>query len=82
MSWQIDPAHTRVAFAGRHMMIAKVRGSFEKLNCTVNFDENDPTKSTVDREVTLDVKYEGQSKSPWGTTAISLSAAATINRKD
>ncbi|WP_366914281.1 YceI family protein, partial [Thermogemmatispora sp.] len=25
MTWQIDPAHSRVAFAVRHMMVSTVR---------------------------------------------------------
>jgi polyisoprenoid-binding protein YceI len=52
MSWQIDPAHSSINFTARHMMIAKVHGRFEKFSGTVNFDENNPTNTTVD--VTID----------------------------
>jgi polyisoprenoid-binding protein YceI len=52
MSWQIDPAHSSINFTARHMMIAKVHGRFEKFSGTVNFDENNPTNTTVD--ITID----------------------------
>lgn len=48
MSWNIDTAHTQVEFSVRHMMIAKVRGSFEKFSGTVNLDEANPANTRVD----------------------------------
>lgn len=36
----------------------------------------------VTREVVLETEYNGQSKSPWGTTSAGFSAATRINRKD
>ena len=142
MSWQIDPAHSEINFTVRHMMISNVRGRFEQFNGTVDFNEDDPTLSTVDvqinaasintkvdqrddhlrspdfldaehypvltfkskrvektgshsgraigdltirnvsHEVTLDIDYAGQAKSPWGSTSAGFSATTTINRKD
>lgn len=51
MSWQIDTAHSHVQFTVRHMMISKVRGSFEAFSGTVEFDESNPTASTIDVEI-------------------------------
>ncbi len=34
------------------------------------------------KEVALDVTYNGQAKSPWGTLSAGFSAQPTINRKD
>ncbi|MBI3244316.1 MAG: polyisoprenoid-binding protein [Chloroflexi bacterium] len=34
------------------------------------------------KEVALDVEYNGQAKSPWGTTNAGFTATAKINRKD
>lgn len=51
MSWQIDPAHSSIAFVGRHMMIAKVRGEFETFGGTIDFNEQNPTNSTVDVKI-------------------------------
>jgi polyisoprenoid-binding protein YceI len=42
----------------------------------------DLTIRDVMREVALDVTYEGQAKSPWGTMTAGFSASTTINRKD
>lgn len=142
MSWQIDTAHSQIQFTVRHLMISKVRGSFEKFSGTVALDESAPANTTVDvqietgsvntrepqrdghlrspdffnsedfplmtfkskrvdvvdghhakligdltirdvtREVTLDVEYLGQAKSPWGTTSAGFTATTKINRKD
>ena len=40
------------------------------------------TIRNVTREVTLDVEYAGQAKSPWGTTSAGFSVQAKINRED
>jgi polyisoprenoid-binding protein YceI len=51
-TFEIDPVHTTVQFAVRHMMVSNVRGTFGKVSGTVNLDETDPTKSSV--EATID----------------------------
>lgn len=51
MNWQFDPGHTYIGFTGRHMMVATVRGEFEKFTGTVVFDENDLEHSTVDIQI-------------------------------
>jgi polyisoprenoid-binding protein YceI len=48
MSWQFDPGHTYIGFTGRHLMVATVRGEFEKFEGTVEFDEHDLTRSKVE----------------------------------
>lgn len=48
MAWQIDTAHSAVHFTVRHMMISNVRGEFQKLEGTINFDEEHPENTTVD----------------------------------
>jgi len=142
MSWTIDSAHTEVNFSVRHMMISNVRGQFQKLSGTVEFDEKNPINTTVDvqietasvntkdekrdghlkspdffdaekypyltfkgkrvdvkdkthavlygdltirdvtREVALDVEFNGQAKSPWGTTSAGFTARTQIKRKN
>jgi polyisoprenoid-binding protein YceI len=42
----------------------------------------DLTMRDQTHEVTLDIEYQGQSKSPWGTTSAGFSAVTKINRKD
>ena len=52
-NWKIDPSHSQVEFAVRHLMITTVRGRFNDVKGTIVTDEADPTKAQV--EVTLDV---------------------------
>lgn len=51
MSWQFDPGHTNIGFAGRHMMVSTVRGAFEKFSGTVEFDEQDIIRSRADIQI-------------------------------
>jgi len=51
---QIDPAHTAAQFAVKHLMISTVRGEFKGVTGTVNWDDADITKSTID--VTIETK--------------------------
>lgn len=141
-SWAIDNSHSSIEFTARHMMIAKVRGSFQNFTGTVEFDEQTPANSSVNvqieaasiqtrdekrdghltspdfldaanhpyltftskrievvddthgkiigdltirgvtREVVLETEYNGQAKSPWGTTSAGFNASTKINRKD
>ncbi len=48
MNWQFDEGHTYIGFTGRHMMVATVRGEFEKFSGTVEFDEHDLTHSKAE----------------------------------
>src|SRR5262245_53757676 len=48
MAWQIDPNHSTIQFSARHMMIATVRGQFERFTGTIEVDEQDPTHSRVE----------------------------------
>lgn len=52
-SWQLDPAHSAAQFSVKHLAISTVRGAFTKLTGSVQLDDKDITKSTV--EVTIDV---------------------------
>lgn len=51
-TWQIDPAHSKPQFAVRHLGISTVRGSFQKVTGTVQYDPGDVTKTVV--EATID----------------------------
>lgn len=142
MTWQIDFSHSQIQFSVRHMMISKVRGTFEQFSGSINYDEVNPTNTIVDiavditsintrdeqrdahlrsadffdaenfpmmtfkstrveqvnkhngrlygdltirgvtKPVVLDVTYEGQAQSPWGTTSAGFSATGKINRKE
>jgi polyisoprenoid-binding protein YceI len=49
--WEIDPAHTSVEFAVKHMMFTTVRGRFKNVKGTIEADETNPTRSRVDVEI-------------------------------
>jgi polyisoprenoid-binding protein YceI len=45
-TYQLDPAHKRVGFVARHMMVSKVRGEFANATATIVVAE-DPLRSSV-----------------------------------
>lgn len=47
-TWTIDPAHSEVEFAVKHMMITTVKGWFEDVKGTITTNEEDPSQSRVD----------------------------------
>ncbi len=50
--WTIDPNHTAVQFAVRHLLVSTVRGQFEKMSGTISYDGSDVR--TIAVEVTID----------------------------
>jgi polyisoprenoid-binding protein YceI len=50
-TWQIDPAHSAVEFAVKHMMFTTVRGRFKNLSGTIEVDEQYPDASRVRVEI-------------------------------
>jgi polyisoprenoid-binding protein YceI len=68
--WEIDSSHSSVHFSVRHLVIAKVRGSFARWSGTVHVPDGDFAKATV--AVTIDAssiatgveQRDGHLKSP------------------
>jgi polyisoprenoid-binding protein YceI len=52
-TWVIDPDHSVAAFIVRHMMVANVRGQFNRVSGTIRFDPSDISRSSV--EAVIDV---------------------------
>lgn len=50
-SWTIDPAHSNAGFQIRHLGVSNVRGSLTGVKGTVQLDEKDVTKSTVNATI-------------------------------
>jgi polyisoprenoid-binding protein YceI len=50
-TYKIDPAHTRIGFAVKHMVIATVRGNFKEFSGEIVYDEADITKSSVNVKI-------------------------------
>jgi polyisoprenoid-binding protein YceI len=69
-TWTIDPAHSHVGFAIKHLMIATVRGHFPGVRGTVTVDETDPTTANIDITIptvtvtTGDEKRDAHLRSP------------------
>lgn len=62
-TWSIDPAHSSVEFAVKHMMFATAKGRFSDVKGTITLDEQDPTNSKVDVEIavaSIDTRDEGR----------------------
>ena len=68
--WVIDASHSNVSFTVKHLMITNVRGEFQKLEGTVNYDPAKPEASTIEATIdvasinTRDEKRDGHLKSP------------------
>lgn len=62
-TWTIDPTHSSVEFAVKHMMFSTVKGRFSDVKGTITLDEQDPTNSKVDVEIavaSIDTRDEGR----------------------
>lgn len=51
-TYDVDPAHTRIGFAVKHMVISVVRGEFQKFSGTFDINDNGVLTAT---EATIDV---------------------------
>jgi len=52
-TWSVDPSHTHIEFAVRHLMISTVKGRFAEFSGTVQMDPADLT--TAQLKVAIDV---------------------------
>lgn len=70
MNWTIDAAHSAVEFSVKHMMIATVRGRFDRFSGTLNLNEEHPEQSYVEGVVevasinTHDAQRDADLRSP------------------
>ncbi len=60
--WIIDPDHSVAAFTVRHMMVASVRGQFNRIAGAIQFDPADVIHSLVEAEIDTAGIYTGISK--------------------
>ncbi|MDP4197691.1 MAG: YceI family protein [Bacteroidota bacterium] len=51
-AWSLDPAHSRLEFSAKHMVISSVKGHFDSYNVNVHTDGDD--FKTAEIEVTID----------------------------
>jgi polyisoprenoid-binding protein YceI len=43
MAWNVDPQHTSIEFAVRHMVVSTVRGRFDEFTVDADIDVDDPS---------------------------------------
>ncbi len=60
--WNIDPDHSVAAFSSRHLKVANVRGQFNGLSGTIDFDPADPARSSVNAEIEIASLTTGNKK--------------------
>jgi polyisoprenoid-binding protein YceI len=69
-TWTIDPNHSQVNFAIKHLQVSTVRGSISGVTGNVNWDDKDPSKSSVEATIntttltTNNEKRDAHLKSP------------------
>ncbi len=49
--WSIDPLHSSVEFAVKHMVVTTVRGRFAKFEIDLDFDEANPERSSIEARI-------------------------------
>lgn len=60
-TWTLDPAHSQVEFAVKHMMFTTVRGRFSEVEGTIEIDEDRPEASSVSIDIdasSIDTRVE------------------------
>ncbi|HEX6307121.1 MAG TPA: YceI family protein [Longimicrobiales bacterium] len=50
-TWRLDPDHTQVGFAVRHMMFATVKGQFGTVSGELRLNEQDPAASAINVKI-------------------------------
>jgi polyisoprenoid-binding protein YceI len=52
--WAVDAAHSSIDFSIKHMVIAKVKGTFHKFEASIDADPEDLTTADIDFSVDID----------------------------
>ncbi|MDY0395844.1 YceI family protein [Virgibacillus halophilus] len=52
-TWKVDPAHTSLEFSVKHMMVSRVKGTFEDFEARVEADPEDLTTAEIEFNVDL-----------------------------
>ena len=53
-TYNLDPAHSVIGFGVKHLEIAIVEGRFKDFSGTINYNDQDPTRSTVEFTAKID----------------------------
>src|SRR5918911_602909 len=80
-TWDIDPAHSTVGFAVRHMMVSKVRGYFREFSGEIVTAE-DPAQSTVTATIDMASIDTRQEQRDAHIKSAGFSGKTEISRKE
>ena len=61
-TWVIDPVHSSVEFAVKHMMVATAKGRFTGVSGTIVLDEANPAASSVEATIDLSTVDTGNAQ--------------------
>ena len=64
-TWQIDPNHSSAQFAVRHMMVSTVRGTFNKVSGSAQYDPKNVGATQLEATIdvaSVDTRVEGRDK--------------------
>jgi polyisoprenoid-binding protein YceI len=61
-TWALDPQHAQAKFTVRHMMVMDVTGTLGKVSGTVEMDDKDVTKSTIDVTIHVDPQTQEEKR--------------------
>ena len=75
-TWEIDPVHSHIGFVGRHMIVSKVRGRFEKFAGQIVTAE-DPLRSSATLTVEMNSVNTGNQTRDDDLRSDNFFAAAT-----
>ena len=50
-TWKLDDSHSTVGFSVKHMMVSDTKGAFDTYTGTIEVDDKDVTRSTVNVEL-------------------------------
>lgn len=54
MKWNFDPAHSNASFSTKHMMVTTVRGTFDEVSGTLEYDPANPSAdATVEATIVV-----------------------------
>lgn len=63
VEWEVDRSHSAAHFSVKHMMVSTVRGSFDDVSGTLNFDPESPDDASMLIEIqaaSIDTGVEGR----------------------
>ena len=61
-AWRVDPAHSHIEFAVRHLMISTVKGEFTDVAGTLIGDDSDPASAAIELSIPVAAIYTRESQ--------------------